>query len=183
MAKESAIEIAIKKGDARAMAKDEVYNEAPGNSMEPELATLNLRYDGCYYNDRKTLENGKVDGANLNARFTVMSGKTKGAKFHVKAYFLKSNNEKDDYTTKFIQQLCRALDGKSDALDDKSLLGKVINARVAYDIDVKTRKPKILVQKLDNNTERVVHLFKVFDVRQAVTVVQSVSGVAEEIAN
>lgn len=173
MAKKNAMEIAVTKGDARAMLEDETYNEAPVNSMEPERITQNLKYCGCHYNNKTTLPNGKVDGANINLHFEVVSGPRKGARFNVKAYLLKvSDGQKDGYTKERVRELCKTLGATPTTLDDPSLLGKIVNAQVAYDIDVKTKAPKVYEGK---------HLFKVFNIREPVAMMTPT--VEAEIAN
>lgn len=173
MAKKNAMEIAVTKGDARAMLADETYNEAPVNSMEPECITQNLKYCGCHYNNKTTLPNGKVDGANINLHFEVVSGARKGARFNVKAYLLKvTDGQKDGYTKERIRELCNVLGAKPTALDDESLLGKIINAQVAVDIDVKTQKPKVYNGRT---------LYKVFNIRAPITM--KTPTVEAEIAN
>lgn len=156
MAKKVAKEMPVLTG-ARALFANEEYNQAPVNSLEPELITQNLRYCGCYYNDRKELANGKVDGDNIKFVWEVVDGKSKGARFNVKAYALRvSDGQMDEYTKELVRQMCHTLGAKPDQLDDASLIGKVINARVAYDIDIKTKAPK---------TYEGNHLFRVFQVR------------------
>ena len=163
MAKTKSVsKVAVTVGDARAMLADETYNEAPINSMEPELKTQNLKYCGCFYNNLTDLGDGKVDGANVKFIFEVVEGPSKGVRFGVKAYLrtVSSNfTEKDRYATERIRELTQLFGVTGDKLDDKSLLGRLINAQVAYDIDVKEKVPKMYEGK---------HLYKVFNIRAPV---------------
>lgn len=163
MAKTKSVsKVAVTVGDARAMLADETYNEAPVNSMEPELKTQNLKYCGCFYNNQTDLGDGKVDGANIKLIFEVVDGPSKGARFSVKAYLrtVSSNyTEKDKYATERVRELTQLFGVKGNELDDKSILGKLVNAQVAYDIDVKTKAPKMYEGK---------HLYKVFNIRAPV---------------